>query len=415
MSNFASVNDISELKFTLKNINWDFFPTGSTYSTQISPFNCRKYHWLPATFIAEIPFTLVEVLSLPKAVVYDPFGGIGTTFFQAFLLNRIPITTEICKVSVNFIKSLFILFDPQTDFQKLKTAIKTIVTNYEKEKDYTQNISSNSQFFNLTPWYSSQTLNQLGYLFMEKNHSTDIFIESLISISVSSLLKSVSSQDRGYGCVADNVFPKKEQIKNKDAILLFKNNANNLIKNIESQHNLIGSSFSNHYYKIKELNSIIHQDIRKKSSIPSDSIDIVITSPPYPNMVDYIKSQRLSYYFFNYDINEDLPLEIGARFKRGKRDALQNYLTDMNIANENITNKLKNGGNICYIMPAFDTDNKNNFDRKNIVKKVLDNLDNFGLKKELTLERIIPSRHRLHNVKWATLEKENILIYRKGG
>jgi len=314
---------------------------------------------------------------------------------------------------VNYIKSLFLLFNPRTDFQELRTAITRICANYDKDENYIKNISSNSRFINLAPWYSSQTLNQLSYLFLERENSKNNYIAALISISVSSLLKTVSSQDRGYGCIADNVFPKKEQMKDKDALLLFKNSANSLIKDIESQHKKFESGLINHYHQINESNNIIHQDIRKKSSIQNNSVDLIITSPPYPNMVDYIKSQRLSYYFFNYNINEDLPLEIGARFKRGKSDALQNYLNDMNNANENITTKVKKEGYLCYIMPAFDTDNKNNLDRKMIVKKVLDNLESFGWQKEMTLERIIPSRHRLHNVKWATLEKENILIYKK--
>jgi DNA modification methylase len=415
MFNSALVNDISKVKFTLNNINWDFFPAGSTNYDQISPFNCRKYHWLPATFVAEIPFTLIEVLSSPRAVVYDPFGGIGTTFFQALLLNRIPYTTEVCKVSTDFIKSLFILFDPKTDFEKLRVSFDTILKNYDRKTKYLEKISSDTQFQKLNPWFHSETLNQLSYLYLENEYCDDKSLKALFHISISSSLKRASSQDRGYGCIADNVVPKAEQIKEKDALLLFRNHANNLIKEIESQLSKIGSNFLECYEEIQELNPIIHHDVRMNSSINDESIDLIVTSPPYPNMVDYVKSQRLSYYFFDYDINDDLKYEIGARYKRAKHDALVSYLEDMNTVNENIANKLKNGGYICYVMPSFDTDKQNNIDRRKIVRNVMDNLNNLGLQEELTLERIIPTRRRLHNVKWATLEKEKISIYRKRG
>ena len=415
MSNAALVHDISKVKFTLNSINWDFFPAGSINYNQISPFNCRKFHWLPATFVAEIPFTLIEVLSKSRAVVYDPFGGIGTTFFQAFLLKRIPLTTEVGKVCTDFIKSLFILFDPDTDFGKLRFSIEKICANYDGKTKYIKNISPEAQFQKLSPWYHQETLNQLSYLYLENENCDDKSLKSLIHISVSSLLKTVCSQDRGYGCIADNVYPKKEQMKEKDTLFFFKNHANSLLKEIEGQFKKNDSEFLNHYYDVLGSNSIINHDIRSNPPIKDESVDLIVTSPPYPKMVDYVKSQRLSYYFFDYNIDEDLKCEIGARYKRAKPNALDSYLKEMNLANENISNKLKDGGYICYVMPAFDTDKQNNAERQQIVKQVMDNLKKFGLKEELALERIIPSRRRLHNVKWATLEKEKISIYRKRG
>jgi len=415
MSDSSLVHDISKVEFTLKKINWDFFPAGSISYSQISPFNCRKFHWLPATFVAEIPFTLIEVLSKPRAVVYDPFGGIGTTFFQAFLLNRIPLTTEVGKVPTEFIKSLFILFDPETDFEKLRLSIEKICANYDNGSKYIKEISSDADFHKLSPWYHEETLNQLAYLYLVNENCEVKSLKSLIHISVSSLLKTVCSQDRSYGCIADNVYPKKAQMKEKDALSFFKNHANSLIKEIKGQFNKNCSDFLKHYQEILVSNSIINHDIRIKPPIKNKSVDLIVTSPPYPKMVDYVKSQRLSYYFFGYNIDDDLKFEIGARYKRSKPDALDSYLKDMNLANENISNTLKDGGYLCYVMPAFDTDKQNNAERQQIVKKVMDNLKNFGLKEELSLERIIPSRHRLNNVKWATLEKEKISIYRKRG
>ena len=183
MSNTALVHDISKVEFTLKNINWDFFPAGSINYNQISPFNCRKFHWLPATFVAEIPFTLIEVLSKSRAVVYDPFGGIGTTFFQAFLLNRIPITTEVGKVSTDFIKSLFILFDPDTDFGKLRLSIGRICTNYDSKTRYIGQISPKADFHKLAPSYHPETFNQLAYLYLENENCEEKSLKSLIYIS----------------------------------------------------------------------------------------------------------------------------------------------------------------------------------------------------------------------------------------
>ena len=88
-------NDINTVKTILKNINWNFYQRSGFAPHEMQPFNCRRHHWYPATFVPEIPFTLIEVLTSPNAVVYDPFAGIGTTYFQALLLNRRPLSTEM--------------------------------------------------------------------------------------------------------------------------------------------------------------------------------------------------------------------------------------------------------------------------------------------------------------------------------
>ena len=56
-------------------------------------------------------------------------------------------------------------------------------------------------------------------------------------------------------------------------------------------------------------------------NVPDNSVDLVITSPPYPNMTDYVTSQRLSYYFLGLGLADksrlkDLDLEIGPRIRR---------------------------------------------------------------------------------------------------
>jgi DNA modification methylase len=59
------------------------------------------------------------------------------------------------------------------------------------------------------------------------------------------------------------------------------------------------------------------------------SVKLVVTSPPYFGVSDYVKSQRLSMEWFGLEIEPLRLLEIGARSKRHRRTALQDYLTEM--------------------------------------------------------------------------------------
>lgn len=406
------VRDIGVAKATLKNINWNFYQRSTLLRRELHPFDCRKHHWFPATFVPEIPFTLIEVLTSPNAVVYDPFAGIGTTYFQALLLNRKPLATEICKVATEYMQSLFILFNPTINFDLLKENIKKLLEEFEPQKDYTQNVPKYIFIDKLRPWYSEKTLSQLSFLFIKEANCVDKAMKAAVRISISAILKTSSSQDRGWGCIADNVLPKKNHIKDKEAVDLFEKHVSRLLEDISEYLKYVTSGYRQIYNALSESQTIFHRDVRDCKEIPDDSVDLVVTSPPYPNMTDYVTSQRLSYYFLGFELT-DRDLEIGARSKRSRKDSLYRYLKDMQKSTEVLSRKIKNGGYACYVMPIFGRDNENNRNRRRIVEKILYGMDECDLIKEDEYERILPPIRRSHNIKWATLEREKIYLFKK--
>ena len=412
------VKDINSAKAILKNINWNFYQTSAFSPHEVHPFNCRKHHWFPGTFVPEIPFTLIEALTLPNAMVYDPFAGIGTTYFQALLLNRKPLATEICRVAIEYMRSLFILFNPETNFGNLKDNFKEMLNDFNLHKDYISNVPNNVLIEKLKPWYSERTLNRLSFLFIKEADCRDEAMKASMRISISAILKTTSSQERGWGCIADNVLPKQKQIKDKEVFHLFNTHVNRLLDDVSEHLKSIMSGYNSLYKELSEKKTIFYDDVRECLSIPDNSVDLVVTSPPYPNMTDYVTSQRLSYYFLGFDLAEndsvkDRNLEIGARSKRSRRNSIDRYGEDMQRANEIISQKLKSGGYACYVMPIFGKDNKNNINRRQIVEKILYGMNEYNLIKEGEYERILPTIRRSHNIKWASLEREMIYLFRK--
>lgn len=409
----ALVSDLEKSRAALKNINWNFYDKSVFSPHEMRPFKCSAYHWCPATFIPEIPFTLIEVLTSRNAVVYDPFGGIGTTYFQALLLNRKPVTNDICKINVEFIRSLFVLLNPATDMNMLRGNIKTIISCFDKDKDYTAVEHGHIQMSELRPWYSLKTFNELSFLFAEYSNCADPLTKAAMWISISSIMETVSSQQRGWGCIADNVLPKPEQMKDHEVISLFATRLNRLLTDVTSQLQMVLPGYFEAYVELSTRETVFYKDTRECTEVGNDSVDLVVTSPPYPNMTDYVKSRRLSYYLLGINLTSDLKMEIGARSRRQTKDSLEKYSSDMNRANEVIAGKIKKGGYACYIMPVFDTDNDNNTNRKRVVQKVISKLEDYNLVKEEEFERILPKIRRGHNLKWATLERERIYLFRK--
>ena len=414
MAKGALVNNVPEIEIFLKNINWDFYPKPLSSKSNPKLFNCRKYHWYPATFIPEIPYTLIELLTKQGAKIFDPFVGIGTTYFQALLLNRIPVCADICSFSTEFIKLLFNLFNPDADLIKVLQKIKIKVEEYNTSIDYRKKINKinfNEYLEELRKWYTEENFNALCFLICLEKITKDKFSKAALKLTISSILSTVSNQDRGWGCIADNVLPKSHQVRQANAIKIFLRALSNLIADIEEFKEAL--DYREAYRETANSKTIFHSNMIEFTELNKNSIDLVLTSPPYPNMVDYVTSQRLSYYYLGYDIDSDKKKEIGARHRRKRLKSLDSYLLDMNLSNKMVSKTIKKDGLLCYIMPSFNTKNQNNIRRKSIVQNVISKLEDYKLTKEIELTRSIPSLKRSHNSKWATLEKEKIYIFRK--
>jgi DNA modification methylase len=414
------VSDLNKSKAILGNINWNFYQKNTFLPNEVRPFKCTSYHWFPSTFVPEIPFTLIEVLTLPGAVVYDPFSGIGTTYFQALLLNRLPLGTEICRVSVEYVRSLFVLFNPEINFVSLMEDLKKANNSFDDKKNYIKIVPDNILIDELKPWYSQKTLNQLAYLFSEEANCDNKEKKAVMRITLSGILKTLNCQDRGWGCIADNMHPKESQIKDKKVLDLFTNHSSKLMRDISEHLAYIKSDpskialYNSNYKKLSAKETLLNRDVRECSEIPDNSVDLVVTSPPYPNMTDYVTSQRLSYYYLGFDFSTDLKLEIGARSRRNKKDSLETYSKDMQKANNMISRKIKQGGYACYVMPRFNKDKENNIKRREIIDNIMNLLPvENGLTKVGEFERILPQLRRSQNQKWASLERETIYLFKK--
>ena len=411
----AAVVDIKRARPILDTINWSFSTPFSAGRSGVALFDCRKYHWYPATFIPEIPYTLIEVLTKPEAVVYDPFGGICTTFFQALLLGRVPYTTELCKVSVDFARSITTLLSPVTDLTTILDEFKVIKASYEKKRDYSSSlVGSEVKVELLRPWFSPDTFNEVLHLIVSERECPSSGTRAALRIALSATLKAVCAQDRGWGCISDNVLPKREQLQiQRNAFDRLGRNLNVLIKDLSSVKAHLPLSAQNLLLSGDFATRIIEADVRQSTSIPEDSVDFIITSPPYPNMTDYIFSQRLSYYWLGEDPKDYYQSEIGARRKRSMSTAIEQYSHDMFQVMQALRGKLKPGGFACFVMPAFTSEKRDDTARQQAVQQCIATLDTNGFVREHEFSRVLPTQRRHHNQKWTSLDREDIYLYRK--
>lgn len=397
----------SEIKKRLNSINWNFDFTIDYGGDTLHPFNCRRYYSYPATFIPEIPYAMIEILSQKGDVVLDPFGGIGTTFMQALSLERIPYSFDINPVATTVCKTLYMLFDPSINKETIRNQLLQLCEGYDETKDYTVYLSIQRK--ELSGWFEKNTFNEISFLFYKFDHLQDKVVQNVMKLILSSILVTLSSQNKGWAYIADNVKPKKDELREKPVFDQYAISTKNLLNDVIDHESRLPSSFAAFYSKISHK-SRIFEDSLVNAPIKSESVDLVITSPPYPRMIDYVKSQRLAFNFFNENFADYVGREIGARYRRSRRDCLNSYEQDIRQINKKIFDVLKPGGYFCVVLPDYDA--KDN--RKDVIERIVEDYTKLGMDKVFEVGRYIPSHKRTLSIQWATLVNERIYIFQKG-
>ncbi len=396
--------DLSNL---LTRVNWEFPGSSARGRGPIQLFDARQVHWYPATFIPEIPYTLIQALTSPGDLVLDPFAGLGTTLWQAELLGRQGYALELNAVAVTVMQSIWNAIAAPSQSGILKTVGDAMSRSIGQ--------SGEPPPESLRPWFSAGTWEELS----EVRHAYDSLrddaaAQGLLFLATSSLLRVLSEQRRGWGCVADNMKPRAADIANappREVVSKIVQRSGVISRQLATFADVLrsrGRELPN-----ESWNRIVQGDARGIASVmPAETFQLVVTSPPYPGMMDYATSQRLSYYWLELDPEVALSEELGARRRRARRDSLERYTADIALALDATVALLKPGGYLCLILPMFAA--KSADPREDALQAVLDGLKGKKLDVVWMGQRNLPTGRRQLNQGWATLESERIVIYRRG-
>ncbi len=397
----------SEIQKRLNSINWSFDFAIDYGNDTLHPFNCRKYYSYPATFIPEIPYALIEILSQKGDVVLDPFGGIGTTFIQALSLERAPYSFDINPVASTVCKTLYMLFNPSVDKELIKNRLLQLCEGFDKAKNYT--ITLSEQRKELAGWFEEGTFNEMAFLFQQYDCLQDQTTQDVMKLILSSILVTLSSQNKGWAYIADNVKPKPDELRKKSVFEQYKVSVKTLIDDVTEHEKRLPDTYRD-FYSVISRETRVFENSLVDTTMEEETVDLVVTSPPYPRMIDYVKSQRLSFNFFNENFGDYAGREIGARYRRSRRDFLDSYERDIKQVNDKVVKLLKKNGYICVVLPDYEATDE----RKKVIERVIEDYAKHGLTKVFEVSRYIPSHKRTLSIQWATLVNERIYIFQKG-
>ena len=374
-------------------------------------------HWYPASFITSIPSNIIDVFTQPGDKIWDPFCGCGTTALESYRKGRRFYGNDICEIGVLITNAKLSIIEHRDIVDKSFTNLLILLDNYgsfpptgKKNLDLFSidhdvdkiNLGKSLCNYNaLKSWYSENTLKQLLLLRgLLESYSRDPQLRDFYLVVFLSVAKLASAQQKTWGHIADNVKPTNDQIlrNNYDVFQSF----NKKLLKIKEHINRILVFSTNGSYNMKLSDS--------RTYVPPDGpVDIVITSPPYPSMADYVTSQRLDYYWLGYtaeDINIFKKKEIGPRYLRHNSSRNEMYLENMKACFSNIINNIKSDGLLVLVFPEF-----NDKDTRKMAIEVL-----FEYVSSLTKMEYSTCRNIDENYRWAPfkkLAKESLSIWRK--
>lgn len=259
---------------------WDF----KNYNPNIYS---HGFHQYPAKFVPQLARKLLRIFTNENSVVLDNFMGSGTTLVECMLLNRkLAIGIELNPFAYFMAKVKTTPINPET----LKKAFYIIKNEYFQMDRF-----SIHNFHNIGYWFKQKQIEDLSKLreLIFNIENTDI--RDFFLLCMSEVVRKVSLiNHNGFKLHRD-----KGKIKddfNPDVFRYFENVVQRNISLMQEFYNKVINSNT----KVR----IILGDSRKKQNIEKNSVDFILTSPPYGDSrttVAYGQFSRLSWQWIMND------------------------------------------------------------------------------------------------------------------
>ena len=345
------LNDLIDSKIVLNKLlaqDWSFTNDDTSYLS-------HNIHPYPAKYIPQIPSILIKQLSLPGEVVWDPFGGSGTTALEALLNGRQAISSDINPIAeiVGLGKTTYL---NENEEEEIKLFINKILVLAENEDNF-QHVLCNHKLEidhliplipNIEKWFQSNAIYELAYLRWVINTQLSFKVKNLSLSVFSKIIVRVSFQDGETRYVS-----KPRKVNNLSTLKLFSSELSSTLK------------------KIKQLPSnlkfgharFVTANLTKENFISENSVDLIVTSPPYPNATDYHLYHRFRIFWLGFDPKSMSQNEIGSHLRHQKGNTeIEQYLKEMSECLQKMFAAIRPGryavlviGDAVYKGTSYDT------------------------------------------------------------
>lgn len=250
-----------------------------------------------ACFKPQLPAFFIQLLTEPGNAVLDPFSGRGTTAVESALSGRIPLANDINPLSK-------ILSAPRISpphLWELKNRLAEIPVDTTAEPD-----------MDLSMFYHPNTLRELlalrKYLLSRQENGTEDNLDRWIRMVATNRLTGHSPGFFSVYTLPPNqaVSPERQRAINQSRKqsppyrpvkdLIFRKSASLLRHLSENDRRLLYAASQAARFTTHPADNLL--------SIPEESIDLIVTSPPFLDVVQYANDNWLRCWFNHLDVKK---------------------------------------------------------------------------------------------------------------
>ena len=331
---YPELTSIDELKSSqivvrdLSAINWAFTFDDTGFLT-------HDLHPYPAKYIPQIPGHIISRLSLPGELVFDPFGGSGTTALEAVRLGRRAISVDANPIGtlIGQVKTCSLNRTITTDLHSIRCALLARLDELPVNPEILcrENAAFIPKIPNIDKWFPFSSRGELALIKSRLCALESEVAKNIGLLALSRIILSSSFQDS-----ETRYSSKPREIPIGDTIKKYILALDDIIQNVQRTQPALRYGIS----------KFITSDINKlqPDSIENESIDLIVTSPPYGNAMDYHLYHRFRLFWLGFDPRKLAKIEIGSHLRHQKEaTGFSAYLAEMKDTLHTIFQLLKPG------------------------------------------------------------------------
>ncbi|MFP5232691.1 MAG: DNA methyltransferase [Acidobacteriota bacterium] len=388
---------------SLKEIDWAFTDDDTGYLS-------HDLHPYPGKFIPQIPQQIIARLSLRGELVWDCFGGCGTTALEAILMGRRALSTDINPLGkvIGEAKTLTLTKEDDDllcDFTEQLLLLSASPERLQSELDSRR--TDCEQFLpeipNIAEWFHQNAIAELTYLRWRIERLDRDKARKLAKAAFSKSILKASFQD------GETRYARKSRnVERGEVVQWFVTNLSAGLKKVRKLGPLL--QFREATFKTIDLRQAEVVKQPEAEGLAANSVDLIVASPPYPNTTDYHLYHRFRLFWLGYDPRQLGNKEIGSHLRHQKEaNGFDFYLKEMTCCLRRMEQVLRPGRYVVLVL-GNGIFNGKSYDTALRVSKAAQKV---GFEVVGTLNRTVHSTKRSFISAARRLRTEDLLVLRK--
>ena len=248
------------------------------------PHPLHSIHAFAAKFPAQLPRHFIEGLSSPGEVVLDPMAGSGSTLVEGWLLSRKVVGVDLDPLALKLCRAKTARVNPSSLEEAGQRALETAGRREEQGDPLESFRGSNDAPTNkfIDYWFLPETQQELAALTMAVAEEEDPRLRNVLEVVLSSVIVTKSG---GVSMARDLAHSRPHRVADKTPRRPF--------RMFETQLRQAVRAFAEAQELPADGGVFLAGDSR---SLPlaDGSVDLIVTSPPYANAIDYMCAHKFS-------------------------------------------------------------------------------------------------------------------------